>query len=125
MIRKPERIAFGWQLTLLQPERENTPVWYICSPLEADIVKTAHLRRDDEGSFHNAVTGTVCPAIRCRDLRSGNQNADKPERVCRGKFVVPCDHPYVFRKAHVCRGKRAAGLNGVTLLPARRVQSDA
>jgi len=38
MIRKPERIAFGWQLTLLQPERENTSVWYICSPLEADIV---------------------------------------------------------------------------------------
>jgi hypothetical protein len=38
MILMPERIAFGWHITLLQPERENTSVWYICPPLEADIV---------------------------------------------------------------------------------------
>jgi len=39
MIPRPERIAFGWLYrTLLQPERENTSVWYICPPLEADIV---------------------------------------------------------------------------------------
>jgi len=38
MILMPEKIAFGWHITLLQPERENTSVWYICPPLEADIV---------------------------------------------------------------------------------------
>lgn len=37
--------------TLPQPERENAKAWYVCSPLEADIVRKAHLWRDDEGSF--------------------------------------------------------------------------
>jgi len=71
------------------------------------------------------VTGIDRPAIRCRHLRTGNHNADKPVAGLSRKLAVSCDHHYVFWKAPVCRGKRASGLNGVTLVRVKQEQSDA
>jgi len=74
MIPRPERIAFGWLYrTLPQPERENAKRGTSARPWKQISSQTAHLRRDDEGTFHNAVTGTGRPAI-----AAGSHNHDSP-----------------------------------------------
>jgi len=71
------------------------------------------------------VNGTDRPAIRCRHLRAGNHNADKPVAGLSRKVRYTLQSPLRFPESTCLQRQAGPGLNGVTLLRVKREQSDA
>jgi hypothetical protein len=102
MIPQPERIAFGrLYRTLPQPERENAKRGTSAHPWKQISSTTAHLRRDDEGSFYDAVTNTVCPATGYRFSERGKHPLMDPTGFIHGKRVISRIYNSIFWKSHV------------------------